>query len=67
VTFTATSPTNPGFERHWSAFSQGVVEVIDARVYAGIHFRSSDERGAEVGRQVGRFAATHALKLTHGR
>lgn len=67
VTFAATSPTNPGFERHWSAFSQGVLEVIDARVYAGIHFRSSDERGAALGRQVGRFAATHALKLRHGR
>jgi hypothetical protein len=65
VAFTATSPTNPGFERHWTRFSDGVREVIDARVYSGIHFRSSDERGARVGRQVGRFVATHAFRRAH--
>ena len=67
VTFTATSPTNPGFERHWTTFSEGVREVIDARVYSGIHFRSSDERGAKLGRQVARFAANHAFRRTHGK
>jgi VCPO second helical-bundle domain len=67
VAFTATSPTNPGFERHWTTFSEGVREVIDARVYSGIHFRSSDERGARLGRQVGRFAATHVLRRRHGK
>jgi hypothetical protein len=67
VAFTATSPTNPGFERHWGTFSQGVREVIDARVYAGIHFRSSDERGARLGRHVARFVANHAFKRVHGR
>lgn len=67
VTFTATSPTNPGFERHWITFSEGVREVIDARVYAGIHFRSSDERGAAMGRQIGTLATTHAFRPTHGR
>jgi hypothetical protein len=65
VTFIATSPTNPGYERHWTTFSEGVREVIDARVYAGIHFRSSDERGAKLGRQIARFAATRALRLRH--
>lgn len=67
VAFVATSPTNPGFERHWSTFSEGVREVIDARVYAGIHFRSSDERGAGIGRQIGRFAVTHTFRHTHGK
>lgn len=67
VALTATSPANPGFERHWTTFGEGVAEVIDARVYAGFHFRSSDERGARLGRQVGRFAAMHALKHRHGK
>jgi VCPO second helical-bundle domain len=67
VAFTATSPTNPGFERHWTTFSEGVREVIDARVYSGSHFRSSDERGAKLGQQVARFVATHALRHTHGK
>jgi hypothetical protein len=67
VPFTATSPTNPGFERHWATFSEGLREVIDARVYAGIHFRSSDERGARLGRQVGRCVVAHAFRRTHRR
>jgi len=67
VAFTATSPTNPGFERHWATFSEGVREVVDARVYSGIHFRSSDERGATLGRHVARFAAKHAFKHRHGK
>jgi hypothetical protein len=62
VALTWTSPTNPGFERHFTTFSEGVREVIDARVYSGIHFRTSDERGSRLGRQVGRFAATHVFR-----
>jgi hypothetical protein len=65
VVFTATSPTTPGFERHWTTFTEGVLEVIDARVYGGIHFRSSDDRGAAVGRQIGRFAEAHVFKPAH--
>jgi hypothetical protein len=67
VAFTGTSPMNPGFERHWTTFSEGVREVIDARVYSGFHFRSSDERGAKLGQQVGRFVARHAFNQTYGR
>jgi len=48
--------------RNWSSFTQGVDEVIDARVYSGIHFRNSDEVGARLGRQVGRFVLNHALR-----
>jgi hypothetical protein len=67
VAFIATSPTNPGFERHWTTFSDGTREVIDARVYSGIHYRSSDERGAKLGRQVGRFAVMHAFRHKYGK
>jgi PAP2 superfamily len=67
VALTATSPTNPGFERHWTTFSEGALEVLDARVYAGFHFRSSDERGARIGAQVARFAAKHAFRHMHGK
>lgn len=66
VKITATSSTNPGFPRHWTAFSEGVEEVIDARIYGGFHYRTSDEVGARVGRQVARFVMTHALAPRHG-
>jgi hypothetical protein len=56
------SPTNPGFPRQWAAFSEGVNEVSDVRIYAGIHYRTSDEQGAPVGYQVARFVINHALR-----
>lgn len=62
VLLTASSPTAPTFPRYWTTFSQGVDEVLDARVYIGFHFRTSDEVGARVGRQVARFVALHALE-----
>jgi hypothetical protein len=62
VPIVAISPTNPGFPRQWATFSDGVDEVIDARIYAGIHYRASDEVGARVGRQVARFVIKHALR-----
>jgi hypothetical protein len=67
VALTVTSPTNPSFERHWTTFSEGIREVIDARVYSGIHFRTSDERGAKLGREVGSFVARHTLRDRHGK
>jgi hypothetical protein len=58
----ATSSQNPGFVRKWDTFSEGVDEVVDARVSSGIHFRTADTVGARLGRQVARFVLTHALK-----
>jgi hypothetical protein len=59
----ATSPTNPGFERHWTTLSEGVDEVIEARIYGGIHYRTSDEEGAALGRRIARFVVKHALHV----
>jgi hypothetical protein len=61
------SSTAPGFVRYWETFSEGVDEVIDARVYSGIHFRTADVVGARVGRQVAQFVLTHALRRSRGR
>jgi PAP2 superfamily protein len=66
VPIVATSPTNPGFERHWATLSEGIQEVIDARIYVGFHFRTSDEVGARVGRKVARFVMNHALRARKG-
>ena len=53
--------------RHWETFSEAVDEVVDARVYSGFHFRTADEVGARLGRQVARFVLTHALGPCRGR
>jgi hypothetical protein len=61
----ATSPTSPGCERRWARLSEGVEEVIEARIYAGIHYRTSDEEGAALGRKIARFVVNHALSARH--
>ena len=52
--------------REWSTFSEAIDEVVDARVYSGIHFRNSDEVGVKLGRQVAHFVSTHALRPCRG-
>jgi hypothetical protein len=59
----ATSPTHPGHERHWDTLSEGVEEVIDARIYSGFHYRTSDNVGASLGRKVAHFVVTHVLRV----
>ena len=61
------SVTLSGITRQWSTFDEAVNEVIDARVYSGIHYRNSDEVGARQGRQVAQFVITHALKPCRGK
>jgi hypothetical protein len=61
------SVTLSGITREWERFSEASDEVVDARVYSGIHFRTADDVGAIMGKQVARFVYTHALQPTHGR
>jgi hypothetical protein len=59
--------TQTGITRQWHTFSEGVDEVIGARVYSGIHFRTADEVGARLGRKVAKFVLNHALqRCKHG-
>jgi hypothetical protein len=45
--------------RSFSRFSDATDEVVDARVYSGLHFRSADEDGAKIGKQVARWRKEH--------
>jgi hypothetical protein len=44
-----------GETRHYDRFKDVVQEVNRARVWAGFHFRNSDQEGCTLGRKVGRF------------
>lgn len=59
--------TLSGITREWYSFEEAVDEVIDARVYSGIHYRNSDVVGARQGRQVAQFVINHALQVCKGR
>lgn len=47
-----TSTTAPGVSRSFTKLSDYVNEVIDARVYDGVHYRKSGEVGADMGRKI---------------
>jgi hypothetical protein len=51
LTFGFTNPTT-GLRREYTSFSQAEREVVDARVWSGIHFRHADEVGAAIGERV---------------
>jgi hypothetical protein len=44
-----------GSTRHYSHFTDVIPDVIEARIYGGLHFRRADVNGAELGRRVARF------------
>jgi hypothetical protein len=52
------SSTAKGVVRRWTSVDEVVREVADARIYEGIHYRTSTEVGAEMGRLIGALAAT---------
>ena len=56
--FSALSATS-GTVRRFSRFSEAIHEVINARVYSGIHFRTADVQGAVIGKKVARWREKH--------
>jgi hypothetical protein len=50
--FTLTSSAAPGLTRSFDRLSDYVNEVINARIYEGVHYRTSGEVGAALGRKV---------------
>ena len=52
---------NPGGDatRSFSSFSQAVDEIVEARIWAGLHFRTADVQAVELGTNVANFAAAN--------
>jgi hypothetical protein len=62
--FSATS-SNSSSTRSFTTFSQAIDEIVDARVYSGIHFRTADVHGARIGKQIARYRARHYFRPQH--
>jgi hypothetical protein len=58
--FTGTTPG--GVTRSFTRFSQMCDDIVDARVWSGIHFRFADEEGAKIGRRVAHWGNRHAFR-----
>src|SRR6267154_3259361 len=62
TTFIVTSEILPGTQRSFSNFSDATAEIADARVFGGIHFRTSCVRANGLGRAVADYVSRHAMR-----
>ncbi|MBT2227810.1 vanadium-dependent haloperoxidase [Nonomuraea sp. NEAU-A123] len=51
-----------GTTRHFGGFSQALAEVVNARVWGGIHTRTADVQGAKIGGQVTAYMVGHYFR-----
>ena len=71
MTFYATSsrfpidPMQPREKRFFSRFSDLTNEILEARIWAGIHFRNADVQAANLGREVERYIQTQYFAFVH--
>jgi hypothetical protein len=66
TSFTMTSSTNSAWTRSFSSFGEALDEVADARVFAGIHFRSACNDGVEIGTSVAEYVLENLMGRIHG-
>lgn len=52
--------------RSFSSFSAAIAEIADARVFGGIHFRTSCVRGNALGQAVATYTSSHAMRTLDG-
>lgn len=61
-----TSSRFPGQARTFHRLSDVLDEIVDARVWGGIHFRAADEQGARLGKKVASWERRHYFKPVRG-
>src|SRR5262249_5120588 len=54
-----------GVTRHYEFADDLNHDAIDARVWSGIHFRTSDEVGNAMGKKVGNWSLDHFFQSSH--
>ena len=60
-----TNPAVPTITLQYTSFKQITDDISDARVYGGIHFRTDQEAGADLGRAVGTAVYKNNLRPSH--
>ena len=66
ASFDATSEIMPGTVRSFVGFEGAVDEMIKARIYGGMHFRTACVRGAALGSTVAEYVMRHAMRQKRG-
>jgi hypothetical protein len=63
---TLTNSAVPGITLQYTSFKQITDDISDARVYGGIHFRTDQVAGEQLGRAVGKTVYKRNLRPVHG-
>jgi len=58
ITSSFVNPGGPA-TRSFSSFSQAVNEIVEARIWAGLHYRTADNQAVQLGTNVANYAATN--------
>ena len=61
-TVTTTNATAPQQTRTYYRFSDAAEDVVNARIYQGIHFRFADVQARKQGRHVAQWVFSHFLR-----
>ncbi|GAB2606949.1 hypothetical protein Aab01nite_02220 [Paractinoplanes abujensis] len=61
IPFSAYS-ADAGTTRHFRSFSSALDEVVEARIWGGVHYRSADVQGARIGNGVAKYVLTHQFR-----
>jgi hypothetical protein len=59
IEFDVTSSRFDGETRHFERFSQPLEEIIDARIWAGLHYRTADVQATILGGQIVDYMEQH--------
>jgi hypothetical protein len=60
-----TDTNTAGLTRSFTRSSHAIEEIVDARIWSGIHFRTADEQGARIGGQVAKWRDKHYFRPVH--
>jgi hypothetical protein len=63
--FYLTSSRFPAEKKFYTKFSDVTNEILEARIWAGIHFRNADVQAADLGRDVERYIHTRWFAAAH--
>jgi hypothetical protein len=63
--FYVTSSRFPGEQRYFDRFSDVTKQMIEARIWNGIHFRNADVQAFNLGAEVERYIHTHYFASVH--
>ena len=63
---TSDAPDMAGVIRSFRSFTEATDEVKNARIFAGIHFRSACDDGTQLGGRVADYVRSNSLRRVHG-